>query len=313
MTSFRVRHLSTSESYLVPLFCTPDGRGAVRSSLGNLAQCAPAVVHRLYAAMADGFVTVLATYRANTLAVRRANALHRQQQQDLLPQNLFELHSRALVKSDFRFAVVDGQLFRGAERLGGPIEQIEAAIQREFGARKAPVTFRFQIHAQAALDPDFALRVSEQFRYSFCMQRRRLPHLGSRKVDFTRREGLVETHLPYFHLLDAEEHRLPSLSRETYIIARDAPRRRNSSPVVNTRCILFILVFSLVAGPKSAVGPLRLKPSVIAPASSWNFTQPQRRLGRRLPRSAKLMGAAVAVIHFLRAEERPAPAGPHTD
>lgn len=68
VSSFRIRHRS--------------------SLITQFSEGAPAVVRRGYRTIANRFVAVLAAQRADSQAAFAANALHRQQQKNLFPQDI---------------------------------------------------------------------------------------------------------------------------------------------------------------------------------------------------------------------------------
>src|SRR6185503_8250723 len=89
VSSFGIRHFCSSESSL------------------NVPERAPAIVHRLLAAIAPRFIAVSAANRTDTLAIGRADPLHREHQQNLLPQQFFQLEPGPFVEAHLGFPFID--------------------------------------------------------------------------------------------------------------------------------------------------------------------------------------------------------------
>src|ERR1039457_3966752 len=73
----------------------------------QIAERSPAIVGRLGFAIAHGLVPVLATGRANSLAVVTTDPLQRQGQQHLFPKDVLQFDAAAFVEADLSFAFVD--------------------------------------------------------------------------------------------------------------------------------------------------------------------------------------------------------------
>src|SRR5271165_4252034 len=96
-------------------------------------------------AMAIGFIAIVSAQRTDTLAFFAADALHRELQKNLLPQNIFQFETGKFIKSHFRFALVDGNFIStGRGGFCRPIEKVERDIDSESRAAQTTVTFRFE-------------------------------------------------------------------------------------------------------------------------------------------------------------------------
>ena len=73
----------------------------------NFLESGPAIVHELGFASAVYQVTILTAYRANPLAILAANPLHRHAEQNVLPQNIFQLNAGAFIEGDLGFSFIN--------------------------------------------------------------------------------------------------------------------------------------------------------------------------------------------------------------
>src|ERR1035437_4404446 len=117
---------------------------AAHDSEFQIAERAPAIVHFGFT-IARGLVPVLATTGADSSTGLAAHPLHRQRQQDLLPEDILQFQA-VFVKSNFRFARVDLDLFLFGNIRGGPVIQIEFSFQRKASARQTTVALRHHFH-----------------------------------------------------------------------------------------------------------------------------------------------------------------------
>src|ERR1019366_8026011 len=149
VSTFGIRHISFSTNL--------SSAGAPRCIFKNVsdlkfAERFQAMVVAFDAAIAFNIVPVLATDRANSFAVFAAHSLHRQGQQDLFAEDIFQFQTAVLIKTDLGFALVDFHFFRSRDDGNGLVKQVEAGIQRKTGSCQAAITHRSNFHSIAALD-----------------------------------------------------------------------------------------------------------------------------------------------------------------
>ena len=134
----------------------------------------PAIVAwMLRLAIAARFIAVCAANRADSFAGFAANPLHRELQQHLLPQYIFQLEAGQLIKSHFGLAFVDGDFFFSGVAFERPVKQIEWRVDVKRRAAETTVALGFEIGLDAALNTNLAARVRQQFRHAFGDQRTR--------------------------------------------------------------------------------------------------------------------------------------------
>src|SRR5580704_4122900 len=154
----------------------------------------PALIRRFGFTGAVRQVAVLAANGADAMTIFPANPLHRQREQNKLPQNIFQLYAAAFIEGDFTFSFVDLHILFVSGAFGGTIEEIKIGVDRKLGRFQTPVTIRLHPDFQVSLYPDFSQRVGEQLRAAYRFERRDLAK-SLIVLDLTRREGHVETDL----------------------------------------------------------------------------------------------------------------------
>src|SRR5579863_2674805 len=159
----------------------------------------PTVVHCLYFTAAPDEVAVLPANRTDALAILAAYALHRHREQNVLPQNIFQLQTASLVERDLRFALVDLHFVLPRRRcILGPVEQIEIGVDRKPCGFQAPVAIRLDGHVEVTLHSNLSKRVTEEFRRALRVQGCGLSEPLVEILDLARGEGYVKPNLLYF-------------------------------------------------------------------------------------------------------------------
>src|SRR5208283_1760044 len=100
---------------------------------------APAIIRLYGAAIASALIPVRPTNGANSLAVFTANSLHRQGEQDLFAEDILQLQSATFIKSDFRLAFVNLNLFVARDVRRRLVKQVEAGIERMTRVHQAAI------------------------------------------------------------------------------------------------------------------------------------------------------------------------------
>src|ERR1019366_3839224 len=200
VSTFGIRHISTSTN-LVQLL--PFARASQYSEF-QITKRAPAIVHRGFT-IARGLVPVLAATGADSFAGLATHPLHRQRQQDLLPEDVLQLQA-VLVKSNFRFASVDLDLFLFRDIRGGPVVQIESSLQRKASARQTTVALRHHFHCITPPNAYLPARFRQQLGRTGGVQRGALLQVLTNELNLPGLENLVEADLTQLQLSDTKEH-----------------------------------------------------------------------------------------------------------
>src|SRR5580704_19775349 len=85
----------------------------------------PALIRRFGFTGAVRQVAVLAANGADPMTIFPANPLHRQREQNKLPQNIFQLHAASFIEGDFALSFADLYVLVVSGPLGRAIEEIE--------------------------------------------------------------------------------------------------------------------------------------------------------------------------------------------
>jgi hypothetical protein len=137
----------------------------------NFLESGPAVVHEFGFASAVYQVTILTADGAHSLALRAANTLHRHTEQNVLPQNIFQLNAAAFIKGDFGFPFIDFHFLFVLGYFGRAIKQIEAGINRKLRRLQAAITIAAHGDRQMSANPDFAEGMRKKLGGTFRLER----------------------------------------------------------------------------------------------------------------------------------------------
>jgi len=127
--------------------------------------------------------------------------LHRQREQNKLPQNILQLDPASLIEGDLGFPFVDLDFLSIFHLNFRTVKEIEVRIDRKLSRLQAAVTNRSHPDFQMTLNPDFPQSVGQQLGGTLHLERRYLTQpliVG----DLTGRESYRKADLLYFQLLD---------------------------------------------------------------------------------------------------------------
>src|SRR5579884_200667 len=169
-------------------------------------QRGPAVVDTLLVAAALPDIAVLAANRTDAEAALAAYLLHGQGEQDVLPQDIVQFYSSALIKSDLALGGGDGYLLASFAELGRTVEEIEGGLERKPRLVEAAVAFALHLHPHVTLHTDLAKRVDQQLGRTLGFEWGHLAQRFIAEIDFSGRDGYAEARLPELQFFYAEKH-----------------------------------------------------------------------------------------------------------
>jgi len=128
------------------------------------------------------------------MAIVSANSLHRQREQNILAQNVFQPDPFPFIEGDLAFPLVNLYFFLVISPGIGAIKEIEIGIDRKVRRLQATIALRPYPDLQMTANPDFPKSVSKKLDRASHLQRRRLlkPLII---FDLTRGEGHLKADL----------------------------------------------------------------------------------------------------------------------